>query len=150
MRYLYAVIVVMLAACAHAEPAGARYELASVDGRPVPALRDDEPSLAVGAARCFDSLLAEGYDLEPYRGPAEARYRRRTRTAWGCGPYVEYAEAADSGTYHVRNDTLRFRPAPDTFIMWVGTVRGDTLTVREDHRGVDFVHGAHTYRYVRR
>jgi hypothetical protein len=98
-----------------------------------------------------DSLEAGWYELaEPDTG--EARWMSSVSGVLWCGGKADTARSSrtrlDSGTYFVDGDTLRFR-LPGTLVLWRGTVRGDTLTIRRKQFG-HYICCPHEYRYIRR
>ena len=122
---------------------GGDFALVSVDGQPLPAVRDSE-------ARCVERVVAGHYTLQPTLDTAEAPYRLREHTVLRCGENVSLDSSAQAATYFVRRDTLRFRSHPKSFVMWRGVRRADTLLIRQDRFYADYIGRAHEYRYVRR
>lgn len=155
MRALWLFVMLWLGPCAEsheAAKAGGHFQLVSIDGHALPTVRDSD-ALAAPAGRplfCFDSVTVGTLDLAPARDTAPVRYVGREPAADVCGPYRNDWPGVDTGEYFVRGDTLSFRPgSPDGFVRWQGVVIGDTLTAKRDHWRGDYLHGAHSYRYIR-
>ena len=127
-----------------------RYELAAVDGRSIPASRDVE---ATESPTCVDSLEAGWYELGAPPDTGEAPWQSSESAVLQCTGVTDTATLSqirvDSGTFFIQDDTLRFR-MPGTLVLWRGTVSGDTLSIRRQQFGQDYICCPHNYRYVRR
>ena len=126
-----------------------RYRLTSVDGRPIPTPRDTTGTETPG---CINSIEAGWYELAAVSDTGEARWQSGESAVLSCDSATDTATRSatrlDSGTYFIAGDRLRFR-LPGTLVLWRGTLRHDTLTIRRQQFGGDYICCPHEYRYVR-
>ena len=147
-------IAVLAASCQRDSSADtsiqAHYQPTSVDGRPIPTPRDTS---GTETPTCIDLIKAGWYELAAVPDPGKARWQSSESDGLSCGDVTDTATLSgtrlDSGTYFIAADTLRFRLS-GLLVVWRGTMRHDTLTIRRQQFGGGYICCPHEHRYVRR